>query len=293
MNKENVLIIDDKNILETFNLEDIFECGQCFRWNKINDSNLEYEGIFKENIINIKQEKDKIIIKGIFDKKEVEEYFDLNRDYSKLKKDLSKKDKYLADAIKYGSGIRILNQDLFEMIISFIISANNNIPRIKKIINNLSQKCGKEIKYNGKTFYSFPTIDELIKLDLKELRDLGLGFRDKYIYNTVRKIKNNEVNLNKEYLDSLNTSDVKKELSKLDGVGPKLADCILLFSDLKRFDSFPIDVLVRRVMNDLYIKNPDEKKVKKEEIEALAEEKFGDYKGLAQQYLFYWKRETN
>ena len=293
MNKENVLIIDDKNILETFNLEDIFECGQCFRWNKINDSNLEYEGIFKENIINIKQEKEKIIIKGIFDKKEVEEYFDLNRDYSKLKKDLSKKDKCLADAIKYGSGIRILNQDLFEMIISFIISANNNIPRIKKIINNLSQKCGKEIKYNGKTFYSFPTIDELIKLDLKELRDLGLGFRDKYIYNTIRKIKNNEVNLNKEYLDSLNTSDVKKELSKLDGVGPKVADCILLFSDLKRFDSFPIDVWVRRVMNDLYIKNPDEKKVKKEEIEALAEEKFGDYKGLAQQYLFYWKRETN
>ena len=293
MNKENVLIIDDKNILESFNLEDIFECGQCFRWNKINDSNLEYEGIFKENIINIKQEKDKIIIKGIFDKKEVEEYFDLNRDYSKLKKDLSKKDKYLSDAIKYGSGIRILNQDLFEMIISFIISANNNIPRIKKIINNLSQKCGKEIKYNGKTFHSFPTIDELIKLDLKELRETGLGFRDKYIYNTVRKIKNNEENLNKKYLDSLNTSDVKKELSKLDGVGPKVADCILLFSDLKRFDSFPIDVWVRRVMNDLYIKNPDEKKVRKEEIEALAEEKFGDYKGLAQQYLFYWKRETN
>jgi N-glycosylase/DNA lyase len=293
LNKENVLIIDDKNILETFNLEDIFECGQCFRWNKVNDSNLEYEGIFKDNIINIKQEKDKIIIKGIFNKEEVEEYFDINRDYSKLKKELSKKDKYLADAIKYGSGIRILNQDLFEMIISFIISANNNIPRIKKIINNLSQKCGKEIKYNGKTFYSFPTIDELIKLDLKELRETGLGFRDKYIYNTVRKIKNNEVNLNREILDNLNTIDVKKELSKLDGVGPKVADCILLFSDLKRFDSFPIDVWVRRVMNDLYIKNPDEKKVKKEEIEALAEEKFGDYKGLAQQYLFYWKRETN
>ena len=293
MNKENILIIDDKNILETFNLEDIFECGQCFRWNKVNDSNLEYEGIFKDNIINIKQEKDKVIIKGIFNKEEVEEYFDINRDYSKLKKELSKKDKYLADAIKYGSGIRILNQELFEMIISFIISANNNIPRIKKIINNLSQKCGKEIKYNGKTFYSFPTVDELMKLDLKELRETGLGFRDKYIYNTVRKIKNNEVNLNREFLDNLNTIDVKKELSKLDGVGPKVADCILLFSDLKRFDSFPIDVWVRRVMNDLYIKNPDEKKVKKDEIEALAEEKFGDYKGLAQQYLFYWKRETN
>ena len=293
MNKENVLIIDNKNILETFNLEDIFECGQCFRWNKVNDSNLEYEGIFKDNIINIKQEKDKVIIKGIFNKEEVEEYFDINRDYSKLKKELSKKDKYLADAIKYGSGIRILNQELFEMIISFIISANNNIPRIKKIINNLSQKCGKEIKYNGKTFYSFPTVDELMKLDLKELRETGLGFRDKYIYNTVRKIKNNEVNLNREFLDNLNTIDVKKELSKLDGVGPKVADCILLFSDLKRFDSFPIDVWVRRVMNDLYIKNPDEKKVKKDEIEALAEEKFGDYKGLAQQYLFYWKRETN
>ena len=289
--KEQKFIIENQN---SFELKDIFECGQCFRWNEQDDGS--YIGVIKNGVIQVKKDKKQITFTGMCDgnlQEIVEEYFDLNRDYSKLKKDLSKKDKYLADAIKYGSGIRILNQDLFEMIISFIISANNNIPRIKKIINNLSQKCGKEIKYNGKTFYSFPTIDELIKLDLKELRDLGLGFRDKYIYNTVRKIKNNEVNLNKEYLDSLNTSDVKKELSKLDGVGPKVADCILLFSDLKRFDSFPIDVWVRRVMNDLYIKNPDEKKVKKEEIEALAEEKFGDYKGLAQQYLFYWKRETN
>ena len=117
-----------------------------------------------------------------------------------------------------------------------------------------------------------------------------LGFRDVRVYNTTKKIVNGEFDLNKLY--ELNTEEAANELLKLDGIGPKVCDCILLFSDLKRFDVFPIDVWVRRVMNELYIHNEDEKKVDKKEIKKLADEKFGALEGIAQQYLFYWKREA-
>ena len=128
-------------------------------------------------------------------------------------------------------------------------------------------------------------------MTVKEFRNLGLGFRDIRLYETTQMILNKEVDL-ENLRKNPNTQEVRNELLKLSGVGPKVADCILLFSDLKRFDVFPIDVWVRRVMNDLYIKESDESKVSKAKIEKLAEEKFGDLKGLAQQYLFYWRREN-
>ncbi len=128
-------------------------------------------------------------------------------------------------------------------------------------------------------------------MTVQEFRNLGLGFRDIRLYETTQMILNKEVDLEK-LRKNPNTQEVRNELLKLSGVGPKVADCILLFSDLKRFDVFPIDVWVRRVMNDLYIKESDESKVSKAKIEKLAEEKFGDLKGLAQQYLFYWRREN-
>ena len=221
----------------------------------------------------------------------VEEYFDLNRDYEKIKKQLENIDEYLKTSIEYGKGIRILNQDLWETIISFIISANNNIPRIKGIIERISQKYGNEIEWNGKKYYTFPTPEQLKDVTVQEFRNLGLGFRDIRLYETTQMILNKEVDL-ENLRKNPNTQEVRNELLKLSGVGPKVADCILLFSDLKRFDVFPIDVWVRRVMNDLYIKESDESKVSKTKIEKLAEEKFGDLKGLAQQYLFYWRREN-
>ena len=132
---------------KTFDLTDIFECGQCFRWNKEKDDS--YTGIWKENVVNIKKEGKNYIFNGICNngnlEKEIIEYFDLNRDYEKIKEELSKKDEYMRNSITYGNGIRILNQDLWETIISFIISANNNIPRIKGIIERLSKNYGKEI----------------------------------------------------------------------------------------------------------------------------------------------------
>ena len=280
-----------KNI-SSFEPKHIFECGQCFRWEKEDDGS--YTGIVKNNVINVKKVNNEIIFNSIgADNLEelVKEYFDLDRNYEDIKNTLSKVDIYLENSINYGNGIRILNQDLWETIISFIISANNNIPRIKGIINRLSYKYGNKIIWNNKEYYTFPTVESLSKATVEELRKTGLGFRDIRVYETTQKILNKQVDLEELHKEK-DTKKIREILLTLSGVGPKVADCILLFSTLKRFDVFPIDVWVRRVMNDLYIKNEDESKVDKKEIEKLAKEKYGNLEGIAQQYLFYWKRDT-
>ena len=279
-------------ISDDLELKDIFECGQCFRWNKEEDGS--YTGVIHKFVLNVDKQGKKIVVKtNCEDKKEFDNlfngYFDIERNYKKERNNLSKIDKYLKEASEYGKGIRILNQDLWETIISFIISANNNIPRIKKIIEELSRRYGFKISFEGKIYYSFPTAKQLSKASVQDLRSIGLGFRDQRIFDTTKYI-----NENKNFLEELkedSTEVAKEKLLSLSGVGPKVADCILLFSELKRFDVFPIDVWVRRVINELYIHNKDENKVSKKEIEQLAEEKFGNKKGLAQQYLFYWRRE--
>ena len=286
--KEQRYILRNQN---SFELKDIFECGQCFRWNRQEDES--YTGVIKNAIINVKKENENIIFTAKCDgdiKEIIEYYFDLKTNYEDIKQKLSNIDKYLKTSVEYGKGIRILNQDLWETIISFIISANNNIPRIKGIIERLSKKYGNEIEWNGQKYYTFPTPEQLKDATVQDFRNLGLGFRDIRLYETTQMILKKEVDLEK-LRNNPNTQEIRNELLKLSGVGPKVADCILLFSDLKRFDVFPIDVWVRRVMNDLYIKENDETKVSKAKIEKLAEEKFGDLKGLAQQYLFYWRRE--
>ena len=287
--KEQIYEIENA---DSFELKDIFDCGQCFRWNEQEDGS--YTGVFKGNVLNVKKEGNKVTFKGICNgdiKEVVEDYFDLNRDYEKIKETLSKIDDNMKKSVEYGKGIRILNQDLWETIISFIISANNNIPRIKGIIERLSKNYGKEIDYNGEKYYTFPTAEELKDVSVERYRELGLGFRDIRLYETTKMVLNGEVDLD-ELRNNPNTMEVRDRLLTLSGVGPKVADCILLFSDLKRFEVFPIDVWVRRVMNDLYIKNEDETKVNKKQIEKIAKEKFGDLAGLAQQYLFYWRREA-
>ena len=278
--------------IDSFELKDIFECGQCFRWNEQEDGS--YTGVFGENVLNVNKIGNEVVFKGICKediKETVEKYFDLNRDYQKIKSELEKIDENMKKSIEYGQGIRILNQDLWETIISFIISANNNIPRIKGIIERLSKKYGKEIEWNNTKYYTFPTAKALKDVTVQEYRELGLGFRDIRLYETTHMILDKKVDL-EAMKNNPNTMEVREQLLSLSGVGPKVADCILLFSDLKRFEVFPIDVWVRRVMNDLYIHNEDETKVNKKQIEKIAQEKFGDLAGLAQQYLFYWRREA-
>lgn len=288
--KEQVYVLEN---IEDFELKHIFECGQCFRWNEEEDSS--YTGIVGSNVLNVKKEYNNIIIKGYCNdniQDVCNKYFDLETDYKQIKYQLSKIDDNMKTSIEYGRGIRILKQDPWEALISFIISANNNIPRIKGIIERISKKYGKEIKWNNKEYYTFPTPEELSKASVKDLRLLGLGFRDSRVFETTKMIKNKEINLEKlEHIEDINA--LREELLKFPGVGPKVADCIMLFS-MKKYEVFPIDVWVKRVMTELYLDEITEenaKNISNKKILELAENKFGKLAGLAQQYLFYWRRE--
>ena len=282
--------MEQKYILEntkSFEPVHIFECGQCFRWNKEEDGS--YTGIFKNNVINVKKENEKVMFTGICEgniKEICEEYFDIKTDYEKIKQELSKIDEYLEKSIKYGQGIRILKQDLWETLISFIISANNNIPRIKTIIERISKKYGNKIEFRGKEFYTFPTAKAMGNATMQDFRDLGLGFRDVRVYETVQRTLKNEIDLEKIKNEN-NIEKLREELLKIPGVGPKVADCIMLFS-LEKYQVFPVDVWVRRVISELYFGNKEQQpKI----IQKFAKEHYGDLAGLAQQYLFYWRRE--
>lgn len=264
----------------------IFECGQCFRWNKEADGS--YTGVFGNNVINVKKEKSNIVFFGVCEeniKTICTEYFDLNTDYEKIKDNLSSIDDYLKNSIQYGQGIRILKQDLWETLISFIISANNNIPRIKIIIERISENYGNKIKFGEKTYYTFPRPEMLANTTVQDFRKLGLGFRDVRVYETVQKTLKKEINLSRLEKED-NIELLKEQLLKIPGVGPKVADCIMLFS-LKKYNVFPVDVWVKRVIAELYYENKEQTP---KEIQKFAKKQYGDLAGLAQQYLFYWRR---
>lgn len=265
-------------------LAHVFECGQCFRWKK--EKNGSYIGVIKNGVVKINKDNDIFYIESSVETEdEIREYLDLNTDYSAIKNIISKDDVNMQTALNYGAGIRILNQDPWEMLISFIISAANNIPRISKTIENISKAYGKQIVFNGKEYYLFPTPEELSRASVEDLRALNLGFRDKYIYSATKLVLDGEIDLNK--ISELPYKSAKKELTKIPGVGEKVADCILLFS-MKKREAFPVDTWIKKVMAELYV---DSRNIKK--ISEYAEKRFGEYAGIAQQYLFYWKRENS
>lgn len=283
-------IIEDKGRVIIKNIKDfepehIFECGQCFRWNREED--FSYTGVAFGKILNVKKEGDYVI----FSNTNLDEfkdiwfyYFDLERDYGKVKKILSK-DPVLKKAISFGHGIRILQQDPFETLISFIISANNRIPRIKKSIEMLSKKYGEFIgEYKGKGYYSFPKARTITSLSEKEVQECKVGFRAKYILNASKIIDRNKINIYN--LKNVSTEEARKNLLLFSGVGPKVSDCVMLFS-LQKYDAFPVDVWVKRVMEYFYLKQD----TKLKDIQNFAQTKFGEYAGFAQQYLFYYARE--
>lgn len=274
--------------VQSFEPVHIFECGQCFRWNK--QENNSYTGIVKNNVINVKKENERVIFTGNCNediKTICIDYFDLNKNYENIKTELSKIDNYLANSIKYGNGIRILHQDLWETLISFIISANNNIPRIKTIIERISKTYGNKLIFQDKEYYTFPTPEELANVTVQDFRNLGLGFRDVRVYETVQKTLRKEIDL--EQLEKEKDAEtLRNKLLEIPGVGPKVADCIMLFS-LKKYEVFPVDVWVRRVISELYFENVEQKP---QTIQKFAKEQYGNLAGLAQQYLFYWRRDT-
>ena len=269
-----------------FNLKYTLECGQCFRWKYLDGY---YVGVIKDRVIKIRQDKDYLYVKSNnMDNIEnvVRDYFELDKDYESIEKRIVKVDDYVKEAIKNTSGLRHLNQDFFETIISYIISANNNIPRISKSVNEISKRYGKKIEFEGEDYYLFPTPKQLENVTVDDYRSCGVGFRDKYIYDTVKRINEKQVDL--DNIQKMDTLDLRKELLNLMGVGPKVADCILLFS-CNREEVFPIDVWVERIMEKLYFNSQTATKKK---ILEYATSHFGSDAGIIQQHLFYNIREN-
>lgn len=271
--------------IRDFNLDHIFDCGQCFRWAKQEDGS--YTGIAMNRVVNMRMSGSDLVISGS-DEADFENiwrpYLDLDRDYGEIKKILGNSDPVMKLAIGAGEGIRILKQDLWETIVSFIISQNNNIPRIKGCVEKLAECFGEEIKLSesraegipgasGRRWYCVPDAATLAVLTAEDLAPVRLGYRTRYLVESARQVceKGLPTNL--------------AELTELTGVGPKVANCINLFG-LGEFSSFPIDVWVKRVMHRLY--GFEEKDVRG--MASFAQESFGDLGGIAQQYLFYYIR---
>jgi len=279
--KNNDIILEN---VKDFNLTHIFECGQCFRWNKEKDG---FFGIAMGEALYITQEGDTVTLHdtNLETYNSVwKNYFDLETDYGKIKKELSG-DKTLKEASDFGYGIRLLRQDAFECLISFIISASNNIPRIKKIIESLCQSFGEKKVQKGRTFYLFPTAEKIASLSLEELGIIKAGFRDKYILAAANAVYSKQIDL--ECLKSASFEYAKCELLKISGVGEKVASCILLFG-LQKYEGFPIDVWIKRILEYCWFDTEQTK----DALQEFAKEKFGDLGGFAQQYLFYWAREN-
>lgn len=289
--KDGIILKNVKN----FELDHIFECGQCFRWYK--EESGSYIGVAKGRVIELEKKDCDVIIYNTTEDDFHSiwlEYFDLNRDYSDIKNSL-KKDPILKQAVQYGDGIRLLKQDPFEIIISFIISANNRIPMIKRAIKTISEKWGDKVEYKGKVYYTFPTLEQLSKATMEDLQKCSIGFRAKYIKDTVTKLYNNNIKNENSFKEEYDINWIisqeddlcYKSLQIFNGVGPKVADCIMLFS-MGKYSAFPVDVWVKRGMQYFYLA-PD---VSLKKIREFGREKFESLSGFAQQYLFYYAREN-
>lgn len=282
--------------IKDFNLAHIFECGQCFRWNPSKDGK-SYIGVAGSYAVKVRVDKvqDRLDFTeglGIGEEADTEvcnltlevtgggesfwaDYFDLNTNYSIIKDSLINNEPQISDAVEYGSGIRILNQDKFETLISFIVSQNNNIPRIKKCIESICRKYGESLgDVFGEERFAFPSVERMSTASVQELMDLKLGYRSKYIVAATEKYMNEGCPNNYE------------EVIAYPGVGPKVANCIMLFG-LHSVEAFPIDTWVKQIMKDMY--SFDENNIKG--MSEFAARKFGAYAGYAQQYLFYYYRD--
>lgn len=266
------MIIQSKN----FNLQQIADSGQCFRMNKVNEN--KYSLIAYKRYIELEQ-IDNNTIKLDCDEKEYKEiwhdYFDMEYDYESIYEMLANgDDKFLADAAKFGSGIRILQQEPFEILISFIISQNKNIPAIKSSVESISRMFGQEKTKGTVTYYTFPTAQELSRASLEELKKAKLGYRDKYVHNAANLVKSGDLDLYK--LKAMNHEEAFKELNNIFGVGPKVANCISLFG-LHHLDMVPVDLWIKRTLEEIYDNKFDWNKYK-------------EFAGVVQQYMFYYMR---
>jgi len=261
---------------DDFDLVKIFECGQCFRWNM--DEKGVYTGVALGKAARIRMENDRIYISGTVEdfEKIWYRYFDFGRNYAEIRSKLQVDD-YMKDASAYGAGIRILNQDRWEGLCSFIISQCNNIPRIKKIVETLCRCFGDETELDGEKFYTFPSAAKIAKLQVEDLAPLRCGYRAPYIIDAAKAVASGEVDLDR--LAEGSVENAISVLKKMNGIGDKVANCVVLFS-LQMLSAFPIDVWMKKAIDEHYGKGFDVKI-------------FGEYAGIAQQYMFYYQRERD
>ncbi len=283
--------------LDNFEIFKIFDCGQCFRFEPVPNSSheAEFSGVAMGRFVSFGQDGDKLYIYGssLEDYEKVwKSYLDIERDYNAVGVDILSRceNEGLSAAVEYGKGIRILKQDPFECIISFIISQNNNIPRIKKIIEALCAKCGKPLELSeamkshvndSSSLCAFPDGAAIAALGEAGLFELKTGFRAKYIYDAVCKHESGELSI-EEILSEADTERAIELLCRVKGIGRKVASCALLFG-FSKHDAFPVDVWMKRVALKYF----------GERGESLGARDFGQYAGIAQQYLFYYERYGN
>lgn len=295
--ENNLSVVKFKNP-GLFDINKVFDCGQCFRFDKVENSKHKYEyaGAAFDKYISVAQDDDFIYIYNSNEADYMniwEHYLALDCDYMRInEKILSVSDNHaLIDAVRLSSGIRILRQDSWEALCSFIISQNNNIPRIKKIIASLCGACGKPIdvssmkdhmpdnhKENVGYTYTFPSPAYVEELGIDGLASLRTGFRAKYIFDACSRINRNQTDLG--MIKTLKTTaECSDELCKIKGVGPKVAACTLLFG-FDRLDAFPVDVWIKKVIAKYFGGE-------------YTDNCLGEYAGVAQQYLFYYERYLN
>lgn len=268
--------------LDHFTPSLVFDCGQCFNFDPVDGG--DYSGIVGNKVITVHKENDNTVVIYNVEQKDfptIAKYLCLDDDYDYICNDIinsmeaNKIDtSVIKQAMEAGRGIRLMKQDKWETLCSFIISQNNNIPRIKKIISTLRERYGERFTYQEKEYFSFPTPQALYNAGVDEIFTCKTGFRAKYIYDAAKNVVTGQLDLEK--IDLLSTEDAMNELMKIKGVGPKVASCVLLFGYGKK-DAFPIDVWVKKVLSKYY-------------DESFSYHHMGPYSGIAQQYLFYYER---
>lgn len=274
----NMKVIKEKDCIiiendESFNIVDILECGQVFSYKKTSDDAYFVISFDKYAKIIFDKTNTKIFTKDV---EYFYNYFDLNTDYEKIKNNLKTNFGYFSKYLDAGKGIRLLKQDSYQTIISFIVSANNNIKRIKNILFKMSEKFGSKIENTD--FYAFPTLQQLSKATVTDFNLLGAGYRSEYLIETIKLLQTEEFSI--KNLKSLTTKELKKKLLMLKGVGPKVADCIALFG-FSRMDVFPVDTWIRKAY---YLF--ETKKMSDDKISDYFVNIYKDLSGYAQQYLY-------
>lgn len=260
--------------IEDFDLKQIAISGQCFRMKEREDGT--FQIIAKERYLEVYQEQQEFFFSCTEEEYETiwKDYFDLSRDYGRIKHSIDPKDSFMTQAVTYGGGIRILKQDLWEMIITFIISQQNNIKRIKKCVETLSYHYGEKQKNeHGEEYYLFPTAQALSKAEEEDLYTYNLGYRSKYIIRVAKEVAQGDFLL--EPLYEINYEEAKKQLLTLYGVGIKVAECICLFA-LHHIEAFPIDTHIKQILERYYPKG-------------FPFKRYEGYAGILQQYAFYYK----